>query len=164
MAGRTRAITDWCAFPNGNRFLVENVREALGEPGSWYLDHAAGTLACCPRDVAFAGCAVRHVGRYALEFGAGCQDCTIAHGGRIHSAAVGVWIGHAAHCTVEHCDIHDLTYTGVSVGWVWGYGESCAHHNAISSNHIHHLGHGLLSDMGASTRLASPPARSSRAT
>ena len=26
------------AFPKGERFLVENVREALGEPGQWYLD------------------------------------------------------------------------------------------------------------------------------
>lgn len=34
--GHTRAITDWCSFPQGNRYLVENVRAALGEPGSWH--------------------------------------------------------------------------------------------------------------------------------
>ena len=77
------------------------------------------------------------------------RDCTIAHGGRIHSAAVGVWIGNAAHCTVEHCDIHDFTYTGVSVGWVWGYADSRTHHNLILRNHIHDIGYGVLSDMGA---------------
>ena len=49
-AGRTRAPVDWCSFPKGNRFLVENVLEALGEPGSWHLDRAAGALTYCPRD------------------------------------------------------------------------------------------------------------------
>jgi lysophospholipase L1-like esterase len=275
-AGQTRAPVDWCSFPKGARFLVENAREALGSAGSWYLDRSAGTLTYCPQpgetpaatvvvaprldrlvefrgdvaagrhvsDVRFEGisfahgnwnmpdrgqsfpqaevntggtiaataarrigfthCAVRHVGRYALEFGAGCQDCTvercelvdlggggvligtaggpkswgatgaiagpegevrgisvrdctIAHGGRIHSAAVGVWIGHASECTVEHCHIHDLTYTGISVGWVWGYAESKSHHNRILHNHIHDIGHGVLSDMGAVYTLGVSP-------
>ena len=35
-------------FPKGERFLVENVREALGEPGSWYLDRTNGELTYVP--------------------------------------------------------------------------------------------------------------------
>ncbi|MFM8709240.1 MAG: hypothetical protein ACKOHK_14465 [Planctomycetia bacterium] len=33
-AGHTRGVHEWCSFPKGNRFLAENVREALGTPGS----------------------------------------------------------------------------------------------------------------------------------
>lgn len=50
LAGRTRALVDWCSLPKGNRFLVENVKKALGEPGSWYLDRSTGMLTSCARD------------------------------------------------------------------------------------------------------------------
>jgi hypothetical protein len=256
------------ALTTGRNYLVENVREALGEPGQWYLDRVSGMLTyipmpgetpettqvvapkldyllgfegdgekgltvdhirvrglvfehtnwnvpanghCVPqsevsglgtqgespfpvalrarwaRRVAIESCTVRHTGFYAVEFGEGSQscelldtemwdlgaggvmlgttrsfpqdsprlsrghlvqNCMIAHGGRMHPAGSGVWVGHSSDNRVLNNDVFDLYYIAVSVGWSWSYGYSPAKRNLISHNHLYQIGQKRLSDLG----------------
>jgi parallel beta-helix repeat protein len=68
--------------------------------------------------------------------------------GRVFHSGAGVLLMHADNNVVAHNHIHDLYYTGVSVGWVWGYGPSVARGNKIEFNRIHDVGQKMLSDMG----------------
>jgi parallel beta-helix repeat protein len=58
---------------------------------------------------------------------------------------------------VAHNHIHDLDYSGVSMGWVWGYGLSWARNNTVEANHIHDVGRRVLSDLAGVYTLGVSP-------
>lgn len=76
------------------------------------------------------------------------DNCIITRGGRFHACAVAVWIGNSSDNRVTHCEIYDHFYTGVSIGWVWGYGGSVSQRNLLAFNRIGKIGQGVLGDMG----------------
>jgi hypothetical protein len=262
----------------GARYIVENVFEALDEPGEWYLNRSTGVLYYWPKPgedmtraevvaprltalvqvcgepakqravehVTFRGlsfkhchyevppgsvnnvqasatvapaiqlvgarccalenCEVSQIGGYAVELLGGCRDnrfvgnhlhdldaggfrvtsgdfCAdpvgknpkhllnpwwrtagnvitdnvICHYGKRFASAVGVLLMHTEGNTVAHNQIHHGYYSGVSVGWRWGYWRSISRDNRIEFNHIHDIGQGLLSDMGGIYTLGVSP-------
>jgi len=90
-------------------------------------------------------------GRIALT------DNHVHHGGEVWHSAVGVLSMHSFDNTIAHNHIHHLYYTGISVGWVWGYRPSVSRGNKIENNYIHHIGQKVLSDMGAIYTLGPQP-------
>jgi len=76
------------------------------------------------------------------------KNCHLYNLGLRHYSAIGVLLLKVYDCTVENNDIHDLEYSGVSLGWSWGFRETCVSNIRICYNHIYNIGKGNLSDMG----------------
>lgn len=85
------------------------------------------------------------------------RDCHISYYGRIFNNAIGVLLTHAANCDIANNEIHDGWYTGVSVGWNWGYADHPTNNIKISNNLIYNIGNGWLSDMGGIYTLGVQP-------
>jgi hypothetical protein len=86
-------------------------------------------------------------------------DNEIAHLGRFTPEAVGVFVGDNAECKVVHNHIHDLFYSGISVGSVQDFGPCEATGNIIEYNHIHDIGRGMLSDLAGIYTCSTPRSR-----
>jgi len=72
------------------------------------------------------------------------SDCRIHGGGKLFQSGEGVWIGQSANNRILHNAIYDFYYTGISIGWTWGYGPALATNNHVAFNHVHHIG--VMSD------------------
>ena len=84
-------------------------------------------------------------------------DNSLHHYGEEFPSAVGILLMNTNGNRVAHNAIHHGWYTGVSIGWSWGYQRSLSRDNVIEFNHIHEIGQGLLSDMGGIYTLGVSP-------
>lgn len=82
---------------------------------------------------------------------------TITDTGKVYPGAVGVWVGHSFDNEVAYNTIANTTYSGISVGWQWGYAEARSGRNKIVGNLLYNIGQGMLDDMGAIYTLGMAP-------
>lgn len=92
-----------------------------------------------------------------LTSGNTVSDNRIVDIGKVYPEAVGVWVGQSSENEISHNEIAETYYTGISVGWTWGYGVTAARGNRLDFNHIHDIGRGLLSDMACIYTLGVQP-------
>ena len=86
-------------------------------------------------------------------------NCRIYNGGLDYAESCGLLIGNSGENRIVHNEISNFPYTGISLGWLWGFlmRESRAGHNRIEYNHIHHINDGILSDNGGIYSLGPQP-------
>jgi parallel beta-helix repeat protein len=179
----TFADTDWSMGPNGYVDLqaAYDIPAAVQGSGT----HSCAIENCrftCLGGYAIAFGAgskrIRIVGNEMTDLGAGgikigdakippseaeaTQDNVIFNNhihdiGLVYPAAVGIWVGQSHNNQIARNAIHDSYYTGISVGWTWGYGPTAAHHNLIEYNNLYNIGRGLLSDLGCIYTLGVQP-------
>ena len=82
------------------------------------------------------------------SFGNCVTNCVLEHAGLRYPEGVGILVGHSGFNRIVRNTIRDFRYTGISVGWVWGYSGSVAQENEIVGNLITDIGQGELADMG----------------
>ena len=66
--------------------------------------------------------------------------------GRMNATSEGILVTKANQVTITNNTICDGYYTGISLGWTWGYGKTYSYGNYVANNHIHHLMQCVLSD------------------
>ncbi len=82
------------------------------------------------------------------------RNCEITRIGAEYEDSIGIFCGYVRDTTLEHNEIADLPYSGISVGWGWGETDAggVAHANPwtyetptpcggnrVLANHIHHV-------------------------
>jgi len=65
-------------------------------------------------------------------------ECTVHQAGVAFHGSIGVWLGFGAGNEISGCEVYDLPYTGISLGWQWNPLPSSSRNNRILNNRIHH--------------------------
>lgn len=69
---------------------------------------------------------------------------------------VGICAGYVADITIEHNEICEVSYTGISLGWGWTQSVNCMRNNVVHANLIHHYAKHMYDTAGIYTLGAQP--------
>ncbi len=90
-----------------------------------------------------------------------CQNERIANNlfvdvANVDWGCVAVIAGFVRGVTIEHNEIRDVSYTGISLGWGWVIAESAMRDNHVRNNHIHRYGMHMYDTAGIYTLSSQP--------
>lgn len=97
---------------------------------------------------------IRDFGAGGVKVRAGSSGTTIHNnfmhdGGSVFYGGSPVLVQDSGDNVITHNEIADSNWMGICVGWSWGFKPTKAHNNRIEYNHLHHLGRGVTTDVGA---------------
>lgn len=72
---------------------------------------------------------------------------------------LGIAAGFVKNLTIEHNEISDVAYSGISMGWGWTHTENVMRNNKILANKIHHYAKHLHDVAGIYTLSSQPDSR-----
>eukprot|EP01084_Bolivina_argentea_P280360 479461_1 len=72
----------------------------------------------------------------------------ILNGGYIFESGCGILAQQTEYTIISNNEIAHFKYTGISVGWTWGYAPTLVNNIKLLNNKIYDIGQGILSDMG----------------
>jgi hypothetical protein len=161
------------AVDNANHILFENC--TFEHLASAALDFQSGT-----HDDLIEGCVFRDIGGTGMQLGKFsdtnvethlpynrpdereiCTNERLANNLVTDCAnedwgCVGIGIGYARGVKVEHNDVSNCSYTGISVGWGWTKMTNALRDNFIHANHVHHVATRLGDTAGIYTLSVQP--------
>jgi hypothetical protein len=71
-------------------------------------------------------------------------------------SCVGIGLGYTRNSLVEHNEVENVSYSGISLGWGWSPAANAMKNNRIIGNHIHHYGKHNYDCSGIYTLSAQP--------
>lgn len=150
-AGAEQVTIDHCTFSQSGGYAVAFGRGCKRNhvTATEIFDMGAGGIRI--------GEMVRRTGEKDQAFENTVADNDLHDLGLVYPSAVGIWVAQSSRNTIAHNHVHDLFYTAISVGWTWGYAANSCSGNIIEFNHLHHIGKGMMSDMGAIYTLGVQP-------
>jgi hypothetical protein len=69
---------------------------------------------------------------------------------------VGIIAGYVRQIAIQHNEVSQLPYTGISLGWGWTRATNCMQDNVVYANHIHHVATRMGDTAGIYTLSAQP--------
>ena len=88
------------------------------------------------------------------------RDNLITQTGVEFTDGTGIWAGYVDTLVIDHNEIFNIPYSGVSLGWGWGiFDPTLARNNEISSNDVHDACRGLW-DCGSVYMMSAQPGSS----
>jgi hypothetical protein len=69
---------------------------------------------------------------------------------------VGICVGYGRNISIEHNEVSNVSYTGISVGWGWTKATNCMADNRIIANHVHHIATRMCDTAGIYTLSEQP--------